>query len=229
MDDDVGVFSFEELQQQFNFSPILLPTKTECLRFVLSRTKYNGEAHDKAVLKMAREIQKIWIDADCCPFSYPYIVQQFKKEIWDNYLYLLREKQLPGSGSLLKRSHKKDVSKPNKYAGQPRRKSSRHGSSAEDSGAINEETCSLDQVNEDRNISVQVVKTRTQQLLKLSLRNIWEEEGKKLFDIKCQKNVLECLKKNQCFDEEFYEDQKSCRNYRMVLTKVTKEFIEQDK
>ena len=91
MDDGDRVFNFEELQQQYKFSRVLLPTKNDCLRFVLSRTKYNGVSHDQAVLQMAKEVQKIWNDADCCPFSYTYVTKQFKKEIWDKYNYLLRE------------------------------------------------------------------------------------------------------------------------------------------
>lgn len=40
-----------------------------------------------------------------------------------------------------------------------------------------------------------------------SLREIWEEEGNKLFDVKCEKRVMKSLKDGLCFDKEFYEDQ----------------------
>ena len=102
-----SVFSCEELQQPYKFSSVLLPTKNDCLLYVLSRTKFNGFGHDQTLLQMAKNVEKVWIDADCCPYTQNHIVHLFKKEIWDKYLYLLREKHLPGSGSLGKRSHKK--------------------------------------------------------------------------------------------------------------------------
>jgi len=210
------VYSIDELQKQYNFSPVLLPTKSDCLLYVLSRTKYNGIGHDVAVRKMAKDVQKIWIDADCCPYSDVYIANTlFKKEVWDKYLYLLREKRLPEKTlqqDTRKRSHKKNPSKPNKYGNQPKRKSSRYESSSDtistavleknDSVIPSDNVYTVDLDSSDIDSSMLNVSTRSQTCSVPSLRKIWEEEGSKLFDIKSEQKVLDCLKKNMTFDKD---------------------------
>ena len=61
-----------------------------------------------------------------------------------------------------------------------------------------------------------------------SLREKWTPFGCKLFDIMSQDVVIRCSKNGQCFDESFYHDQKSDRKLQMLVTKVTKEYAEQE-
>ena len=121
------IFTENELGTPYKLQPVLLPTKNDVLRYVLSRIK-SGRRHDPVVREMAEAVSKIWTDADCCPYSVIQIIQIFEKDVWDVYYNWLREKRLPDSESIPssgKRSHKRNPSKPNKYSGQPRRKSSR--------------------------------------------------------------------------------------------------------
>ena len=50
-----------------------------------------------------------------------------------------------------------------------------------------------------------------------------------MFDIKSQRHAIECSKKGHCFDETFYMDKKSERRLQMLITKVTKEFAEEQR
>ena len=76
---------------------------------------------------------------------------------------------------------------------------------------------------DDQEKSMPSTKTRS---TATSIRKIWnEQEANLLFDVKSDFQIL----KGKCFDETFYEDQKSGRNLRMVLTKVTSEYLEQEK
>ena len=120
------VFRDEELLKPFNFSKKLLPTNTDCLRFVLSRThmKAREMSHKEAVSLMAKCIHEIWTAADCCPFSQKYITTLFQSQVWDTYKYTQREKCLPGDTVSAKRSHKKDPSKTKEIV-EPVRKSQR--------------------------------------------------------------------------------------------------------
>ena len=119
------VFTVEELSCPYNLSPVVLPTKNDVLRFVLSRTRFGNESHESVVSSLAREVSKVWNDADCCPVSVRSIHGIFKREVWDVYQYLIKEKHLPGIATMtMKRSHKKDPSK-SKPTLQPCRKSLR--------------------------------------------------------------------------------------------------------
>ena len=54
-----SIYSEAELRKQYKFSPVRLPTKNDCLLYVVSRTKFNGFKHDEAIRKMAIEVEKI--------------------------------------------------------------------------------------------------------------------------------------------------------------------------
>jgi hypothetical protein len=54
---------------------------------------------------------------------------------------------------------------------------------------------------------------------------IWDEhEGNKLFDILSTDRINKCVKKGLAFDKTFYEDQKSMRTLKMMISKVTDEY-----
>ena len=54
-------------------------------------------------------------------------------------------------------------------------------------------------------------------------------EGNKLSDVKSEIKILQKVNSGLCFDEAFYEDQiEDCQQV-MVWTKVTKEFMEEEK
>ena len=219
----MSVFTNDELSRHYKLPATLLPSNNDVLRFVLSRTKTGSLNHEAVVRELAKEVQKIWNDADCCPFAWSHIMNIFEKDVWQVYKHLQREKHLPGSNPTTKRSHKKDPSKPSKYASQPRRKSSR----IECEGDPQQHT-SDPKLEENQNV-VEHGKIDTRKSSEISLKSLWEEEGNKLFDVKSEKKVVQYIKKGLCFDSDFYEDQKQERKYRMVVGKVTKEFIEEDK
>ena len=85
--------------------------KTDCMLYVVSRTHFKNnlykQTHDTIVLELARKVEEVWNNADCCPYTFKYIAKLFDKEIWQKYLFLKRENYLPGSANLGKRSHKK--------------------------------------------------------------------------------------------------------------------------
>ena len=69
------VFTVEELSSPYKLSRVTLPTKNEVLRFVLSRTGNNGNLENNQAVKfLAREVVKIWNDADCCPCCTKYFL-----------------------------------------------------------------------------------------------------------------------------------------------------------
>ena len=83
---------------------------------MVSRTSSKKQhlTHNEVVAELARKVHKIWEAADCCPAPRQVIARLFQKDIWEQYLFLRREKHLRGqeaSTSLGKRSHKKDPSK----------------------------------------------------------------------------------------------------------------------
>ena len=62
----------------------------------------------------------------------------------------------------------------------------------------------------------------------VSLRDLWDQFGKMLFDVKSQARVHECSTEGLCFDESFYNDQQSEKNMEMDLVKVTRKYTEQE-
>ena len=56
------------------------------------------------------------------------------------------------------------------------------------------------------------------------LRDLWDQFGKMLFDVKSQTRVYECSTKGLCFDESFYDEQQSERKMEMCLGKTTREY-----
>ena len=61
------------------------------------------------------------------------------------------------------------------------------------------------------------------------MQRIWDNtEGNLLFDVNSPYRVTKCVKDGYSFDHSFYEDQKNERELRMMITKVTKEFQEQE-
>ena len=94
---------------------------------------------------------------------------------------------------------------------------------------IEEIPSSSNTLNDGPDTSVLNVNTRSKSSSNLPSCEIWDEEGSNLFDVKCEKRVMASLKAGLCFDQQLYEDQKGSRKYVMVLTKVTKEFMEEDK
>ena len=223
-------FTEDEFWQQFNFRSDLLPTKTDCLLFVVSRTHNKTKEqmkHSYVVHQMATIVENIWSKADCCPFSKKYIMKLFDQNIWKPYLYLRRQRHLSSSVPVgQKRSHKKDPSKV-KVITEPVRKSSR-------GNMINVDAIwPVDRMeNESSSESVPrfVKQITTNTRSTISLRKIWDtEEGVKLLDVKSSAHVKKCSKDGFSFDQTFYIDQKTSRSLRMLVTKVTKEFAEAEK
>ena len=110
----VDFFEESELTNHFQIRKDLLPTKGDCLLYVISRTNKKAKdvmKHSSAVLKLAGIVEKIWNDADCCPFTRTHIAKIFDEKIWKPYVHLRREKCLPMQGSSRKQSHKKDPRK----------------------------------------------------------------------------------------------------------------------
>ena len=62
----------------------------------------------------------------------------------------------------------------------------------------------------------------------VSLRDLWDRFGRRLFDVKSQTRVHECSTEGLCLDESFYNDQQSERKMEMYLGKVTREYAEQE-
>ena len=226
------IYNADELKTPFQLPITLLPSKDDVLRYVLSRTK-TTQKHDSVVRDMALAVSKIWNDADCCPRHWKHITAAFEKDVWSIYGYLRREGHLPGDPSpALKRSHKKDSTKPNKYAAQPRRKSSRidSGSTTSNNSSDSEDLIpeSMSKNNPPKK-KKETSTISTRKSAELSLKSMWDLEGKKLFDILSEERVVANIKKGLCFDKDFYEDQKQERKYMMVVGKVTREFVEEDK
>ena len=222
-------FDENELKEEFNFRNDLLPQKTECLLYVVSRTHTKSSSrmeHNKVVRQLAGIIEKIWNDADCCLYSKPHIIRLFEEDVFKPYTYLRKEKHLPGvhSTAVQKRSHKKDPAKVKKQ--ETTRRSSRH---AVPTGALTEESS----MNEVESVTVpprEMIEPPTKTRRTISLRKIWDdEEGNKLFDVLSQKRVKKHSENKMYFDHSFYEDQKTSRGLRMLLSIVTNEFVESER
>ena len=143
-----------------------------------------------------------------------------------------KNESIPSSG---KRSHKRNPSKPNKYSGQPRRKSSRRdvASARTEIEETNMSNNNILPTNilptvEESSASNTTKSTRNRPSSAEQSKFLWHQEGQKLFDVKSEKKVMSFLKKGLCFDSDFYADQQENRQQRMVIIKVTKEFIEED-
>ena len=87
------IFTQYELLQAFKLPNAILPTKTDCLLYVLSRTIKIIGKRDTVVLEMSRKTEDIWNKADCCPFTFKHITELFERGIWQKYLCLKREKR----------------------------------------------------------------------------------------------------------------------------------------
>ena len=68
--------------------------------------------HNLAVNNLAKILEDIRNEADCCHFNQKHISKLSELEVWKPYLYIRYEKHLPGGETTgLKRSHKKDPTK----------------------------------------------------------------------------------------------------------------------
>ena len=114
-----------ELDHPYQLKKDVLPNKTDCLLYVVSRTQRGDSERRSTVLDLAIEVEKIWKAADCCPLAFSNIVNVFEKHVWQVYSFLKREKHLPNKESENKRSHKKVKSTSPLL--QPVRKSARRG------------------------------------------------------------------------------------------------------
>ena len=86
---------------------------------------------------------------------------------------------------------------------------------------------SNDEEKKQNKVEIVSKKTHTRSSM-TDLRSIWDEiEGKTLFDVKSDKRI--CKKTALCFDSSFYEDQRGERKLCMLVSKVTKEFEEQER
>ena len=74
------IFTQYELLQPFELPNTTLPTKTECLLYVLSRTMNKIGKHDTAVLEISRKIEDLWNKADCFPFIFKHIAELFERD-----------------------------------------------------------------------------------------------------------------------------------------------------
>ena len=70
-----------ELLQPSELPNVTLPTKTECLLYVLSTTINKIGKHDTVVLEITRKIEDIWNKAGCCPFTFKHIAELFERDI----------------------------------------------------------------------------------------------------------------------------------------------------
>ena len=99
----------------FELSDRLLPTKHDCLLYVLSQTNQHAEkmSPKSVVCRLPKLAEEIWNKVDCSPSSNKTITKLFESGIWDNYKSLIREHYLPRESfpSTRKRSHIKDPSK----------------------------------------------------------------------------------------------------------------------
>ena len=90
----------------------MLPTKHDCLLYVASQTnkkKKDASTHNLAINTLAKIVEDIWNKADYCPLTQKHISKLLEQEVCKLYLYLRREKHLPGGETTgLKLSHKKD-------------------------------------------------------------------------------------------------------------------------
>ena len=223
------IFSVKELSEIYHLSPKVLPTKTDCLLYVLSRTPRGGSKHHEAVNQLAENVRKIWVAADCCPCAKSNIVNKFEREVWNVYRHFIREKCLPGKSGVQKRSHKKDVSKVKKAkipkCSSSSRINTRSTTTHEKPDAPPAADVSgLPSDDNDDEETIQRTVTRGTGGLS-SLRAIWDDEGNKLFDLMSEAKVA----KSSCFDLSFYNDQKGERKLEMYLGKVTKEFVAEEK
>ena len=203
--------------------------------YVLTRTHHKSEireSHGTVVRRLATIAKDIWNKADCCPFSRNTIFSTFEKTVWRRYQNLKKEKQFPEESGV-KRSHKQDPSKIS-IQKKPTRRSKRLCPAGEEIGEIEDDGSLNDAVVVDEGRQEYEMEnnekiTQSQRTMRSTLRLKWDEkEGGKLFDIKCQNRVIECSKTGQCFDESFYQDQRTSRSLQMLLTKVTKEYLFQE-
>ena len=69
-------FETHELDSPYSLRKDVLPSKTDCLLYVLSRTK--REYNKISILgDLALEVYEIWDKADCCPYSVKQIKNAF--------------------------------------------------------------------------------------------------------------------------------------------------------
>ena len=75
-------FSQDELDHEHSLRKDMLPTKTDCLLYVVSRTVAGTHVrHVTVVRELANEVDTIWTNmADCCPFTEKYISVSVFKE-----------------------------------------------------------------------------------------------------------------------------------------------------
>ena len=120
------VFYENEVDKPYHFRNDELPTIHDCMRYVISRTNHQNRSgkHTPVVTDLAHLVNDIWTKADCCPLSVRHIVDHFEKNVYSSYVYLKREKCLPGNTLGPKRSHKKNPAKA-KSTPEPSRKSKR--------------------------------------------------------------------------------------------------------
>ena len=133
--------------------------------------------------------------------------------------------------SLRKRSHNKDPAKTKNYDEAQRKSFRLHKESPSASSIIQTQICNTEYEHGGKEETVDSsipVQTTRHTKRKSTIRDVWEVEGHKLFDVRSEKKVKKCIKEGFCFDLTFYEDQKDQITLRMVLTKMTKEFIEED-
>ena len=217
-------FTENELSGVFQLKPDVLPTKNDALLYVYTRIQGRNSLRDEVLREMGRKVVKLWEKADCCPFSWQHVVKLFEKEVWSKYSYLKREKKLPGISSTKKRSHR---GKKTKKSVSPKRKSARLNASNSATQVSEAEDKSNDEEKKQNKVEIVSKKTHTRSSM-TDLRSIWDEiEGKTLFDVKSDKRI--CKKTALCFDSSFYEDQRGERKLCMLVSKVTKEFEEQER
>ena len=223
-----------ELLQPFELPEVTLPTKNECLLYVVSRTINKIAQHNTIILELSRKVEDIWNKADCSPYTFKHIAKLFDKDIWQRYLYLKREKHLPGEQGAQKRSHHKK--NPTKVKSpEPVRKSARCTTVASRTDAsthISEKLSVVSEKDKDSEASEDVGNqlsnfqevpqpvTRKQQIDTVALCSVWNSsDGSQLFDVKSDYRAKKCVKEGYCFGNTFYEDQKMDQKLRMMLTK----------
>ena len=83
----MGSFLFNQLdlEQPYQLIQDVLPTKNECLRYVLSRTSNKLISHTTAVRDLTKEVHALWNRGQCCPKELRHLTSSFEKDVWKKY------------------------------------------------------------------------------------------------------------------------------------------------
>ena len=97
------IINNHELLTQFELFRRVLPTKHDCLLYVISQTNQYAEkmSRKSVVHRLVKVVEEIWNKVGCCTVVYIQIglllnAKLFESEIWGKYKFLQHEHYLPG-------------------------------------------------------------------------------------------------------------------------------------